>query len=90
MSSIPTGVKKGQARGLEVADFLAWHWNKDFADRIAAAGRPRPMRKDIKALMDLLRIREERIDVRLMTGAALEDFLVAHGCRRVTARETVP
>ncbi len=82
MASTPIGVNKGKARGLEVADFLAWHWNKYFADSLAARVS-RPLRKDIRALMEFLKIRDEsKIDVRLLMGHALEEFLVANGCTR--------
>jgi hypothetical protein len=34
-----TPANKGDARGLEAADFWCWHWNKYQADR-ALQGRP--------------------------------------------------
>jgi hypothetical protein len=96
MAATPVGVPKGKARGLEVADFLAWHWNKDFADRISkvssirpfgdesARGRFRPQRKDLQALMKVLNNTRQRecLDVRLYMGDALEEFLLAYGCSR--------
>jgi len=79
MASTPVGVGKGNARGLEVADFLAWHWNK-YAAETRGADKPRPLRADIKALMEMLGMRGEKIDVRLFTGARLRSFLLANGC----------
>jgi hypothetical protein len=80
MASTPIGLEKGKARGLEVADFLSWHWNKYHAETRMAEGRPRELRKDIRALMEMLEMRQETIDVRLFTGDGLRDFLLSHGC----------
>lgn len=43
---------KGSARGLEVADVLAWQWNKFYAESMARDGLPgeRKPRKDFQAL----------------------------------------
>jgi hypothetical protein len=79
MAGPPVGVEKGNARGLEVADFLSWHWNK-YHTETRTAEKPRAMRKDIRALMELLEMRHEKIDVRLFTGDRLRDFLLSQGC----------
>jgi hypothetical protein len=81
MASPPVGVEKGNAHGLEVADFLAWHWNKYVVDSLPPT-RTRPMRRDIHALMDLLSSKGKRIDVRTLTGKPLEVFLIEQGCHR--------
>ena len=82
MAATPIGVEKGKAHGLEVADFLAWHWNKFAVDTMAAVGKnPRPLRKDIDRLMRLLHLRDEtKIDVRLISGDNLVRFLLSQGC----------
>jgi hypothetical protein len=54
MASTPIGVPKGSARGLEVADFLAWHWNKYYVDTLSTHP-PRDTRKDISALIKSMR-----------------------------------
>ena len=87
MASTPIGVDKGKARGLEVADFVAWQWNKFAVDTLASS-RPRPFRKDSQKLMNLLEARGEEVDIRKFTGKALVDFLLDQGCtlkRRETA-----
>ena len=81
MASTPIGVDKGKARGLEVADFLAWHWNKYVAESMPP-NRKRPIRKDIQLLMDVLHDKGKKIDVQLMTGEPFEKFLISHGCTR--------
>jgi hypothetical protein len=83
MASTPIGIPKGKARGLEVADFVAWHWNKYAVDTMPIK-RTRDTRKDIKALMDLMHEKGKKIDVRMMSGKALESFLIAHGCTKAT------
>ncbi len=47
-----TTIDKGQARGLEAADCVAWHWNKYYMDT-ERAERTRPTRKDFLSLVDL-------------------------------------
>ena len=83
MASIPVGVEKGNAHGLEVADFLAWHWNKWYIDTYAPTKQRRPMRKDIEAL---LKIEGLDVHVTMVMGQALEHFLIAHGCRQTRPR----
>ena len=46
-----SAVGKGQARGLEAADFVAWHWNKHYMDRIRMGDEDNP-RKDFAAFVD--------------------------------------
>lgn len=82
MAATPIGVEKGTARGLEAADFLAWHWNKFFADTLAAETNPRRQRRDVDALLRTLRVNNKEVHVRLFMGTALEEFLVAHGCTK--------
>jgi hypothetical protein len=81
MASTPIGVDKGKARGLEVADFLAWHWNKYVVESMPPT-RVRPMRGDINALMAILKAKGKKIDVRVLTGKPFEDFLIEQGCHR--------
>lgn len=80
MASTPIGVGKGKAHGLEVADCVAWHWTKWKVE--SHDTRQRKARADIFALMDLLKAKGRKIDVRLFTGEALQTFLVRQGCRR--------
>jgi hypothetical protein len=61
------------------------HWNK-YAAETRGADKPRPLRADIKALMEMLGVRGEKIDVRLFTGTRLRLFLLTNGC---TVKETV-
>ncbi len=84
MASKPIGVEKGKARGLEVSDFIAWHWNKFYADTLA--DRSRHPRKDFSALMQTMRLNRKKIETYLMTGDALEKFLISHGCHRTSGR----
>lgn len=84
MASTPIGVDKGKARGLEVADFLAWQWNKYVAESMPP-NRKRPIRKDIQLLMDVLHDKGKKIDVKRMTGKPFEDFLIEQGCTRKIA-----
>lgn len=79
MASTPIGVDKGGARGLEVADFLAWQWNKFYAETLAAE-KPRQQRKDLDALITTLLVHNKKPHIKLFTGEALEEFLIAHGC----------
>lgn len=47
-------VDKGRARGLEVADCVAWHWNKYYMDSERSEKSRRP-RKDFLSLIDATR-----------------------------------
>ncbi|HXN26085.1 MAG TPA: hypothetical protein VN902_03125 [Candidatus Acidoferrales bacterium] len=60
---------KGAARGLEASDFVAWHWNKHYMDRI----RKNDMapRKDFAAFM---KIAEARISTAFVSGEKLKYF----------------
>jgi hypothetical protein len=80
MASSPVEVKKGDARGLEVADFVAWHWNKYVAETVFATSARRPVRKDIERLLELLHLKGEQIDIRFFTRDRLQAFLIDHGC----------
>lgn len=67
---------KGAACGLEVADVLAWHWNKFYAETIARDGlrEERRARKDFQALFgDDVEGPAPRVF--LYTGKELEDAL---------------
>src|SRR5260370_1626883 len=45
-----THVEKGIARGTEASDFVAWHWNKYYMDKIRKGDAENP-RKDFAALV---------------------------------------
>jgi hypothetical protein len=64
-------IKKGTARGLETADFLAWHFNKHFVDRVSK-GRPDDLRKDFQAFVN--QAGEGRVAHATMTGDKLAKF----------------
>jgi hypothetical protein len=55
-----TPVEKGMARGLEAADFVAWHWNKYYMDKIRL-GNATELRKDFQAFADIAQHRCEYI-----------------------------
>lgn len=80
MASTPIGVEKGKAHGLEISDYLAWHWTKYAVESMDV--RKRPILKDIWHLMELLKQRGKKIDVRFVTGGSFEEFLISHGCKR--------
>ncbi len=69
ISSFAT-VDKGAARGIEAADFAAWHWNKYYMDKIRAGEKDRP-RKDFAALVDAA---EDKIKYMFLTEADLKYF----------------
>lgn len=46
-----TTIEKGRARGLEAADFSAWHWNKHYMDKLRKGQEMNP-RKDFEALVN--------------------------------------
>lgn len=62
-------VAKGVARGLEASDFVAWHWNKHYMDRIRK-GEMAP-RKDFAAFM---KIAEDRVSTAFVSGEKLKYF----------------
>jgi hypothetical protein len=75
-------VKKGGARGLEAADYFAWHWNKFDAETMTPFSEKqkfRDMRKDLRALV-MGNPRKYRVF--RFIGEALETFLIDHGCHR--------
>jgi len=80
MATTPIGVEKGKAHGLEVADFLAWHWNKWWLETLIT--QKRSIRQDIQALMKLLDVSEDVISVTPVMGHVLEAFLIEQGCTR--------
>jgi hypothetical protein len=47
-----TTVDKGQARGLEAADYVAWQWNKYYIESDSWTDRSRWVRKDFLSLID--------------------------------------
>jgi hypothetical protein len=65
-----TSIAKGTARGLEAADFAAWHWNKYYMDKMRVGDMDRP-RKDFAALVEAA---EHKIEYMFLTGANLEYF----------------
>jgi hypothetical protein len=66
-----TTIDKGNARGLEAADCLAWHWNKYYMDKMRL-GKPDEARKDFVAMM---RAAEDKTYTALITGEKLKFFL---------------
>jgi hypothetical protein len=70
ISSFAT-VEKGIARGLEASDFVGWHWNKHYMDRLRK-GEPLP-RKDFAAFMKLTE-KQGKVKTAFITGEKLEIF----------------
>ncbi len=69
VSSFAT-VNKGVARGTEAADFVAWHWNKYYMDKIRFGKEHQP-RKDFEAFVAAAKDKMECIPA---IGANLEFF----------------
>jgi hypothetical protein len=67
-------VAKGTARGLEASDFVAWHWNKHYMDRIRK-GEMAP-RKDFAAFM---KIAEDKVSTAFVSGEKLKYFFSVVG-----------
>jgi hypothetical protein len=68
-------VKKGKAKGLEAADFLAWHWNKYYMDTFRQETRGekgRDIRKDFAAVA---RLNPEKMYQTIITAKKLQYFL---------------
>jgi hypothetical protein len=84
MAAPPVRVPKGNAKGLEASDFLAWHWNKFYVDSVAAMN-PRKVRNDFAAFV---KFRPERVQINFFTGEHLERFLAENGCVR-TPRQSL-
>jgi hypothetical protein len=68
--SSTTQVEKKVARGTEVADLLAWHWNKYYVDKVKLDLRDKP-RKDFWALVKASRNQVFEI---FLSGENLEYF----------------
>lgn len=64
-----TMVDKGIARGLEASDFIAWHWNKHYIDKMKN-GNSIP-RKDFAAFTE---VAERKMYSAFVTGEKLKDF----------------
>ena len=79
MASTPVGVEKGRARGLELADLVAWHWNKFYVETVAAS-KPRKPREDFVALDKAMTARGKKMENSVITGRQLENFLIENGC----------
>jgi len=62
-------VDKGVARGLEAADFVAWHWNKHYIDKLKS-GDEIP-RKDFAAFMSMS---DKKVSSAFVTGEKLTEF----------------
>jgi hypothetical protein len=65
-----TPTDKGKARGLEAADFVAWHWNKYYMDKLRLGDGMNP-RKDFRAFADATAGKFKQI---FATGDALKYF----------------
>jgi hypothetical protein len=63
-----TPVDKGLAKGLEAADFAAWHWNKYYMDKVRAR-KPMEPRKDFSAFANIV---DEKLDFMFTTGDLLK------------------
>lgn len=63
-----TPVEKGLAKGLEAADFAAWHWNKYYMDKVRN-GKPMEPRKDFRAFANIV---DEKLDFMFTTGEILK------------------
>jgi hypothetical protein len=66
VSSFNTAAK-GEARGVEASDFVGWHWNKHYMDRVSK-GESLP-RKDFAAFMNLT---EGKVRTAFVTGDNLD------------------
>lgn len=65
-----TSAAKGTARGLEAADFVAWHWNKHVIERLSNGLEPR---KDFAAFGRLTEP-QGKVQTAFITGEKLETF----------------
>lgn len=63
-------VNKGSARGLEAADFVAWHWNKYYMDKMRVGDDMNP-RKDFAAFAG---IAKDKLKYIFASGAYLQYF----------------
>src|SRR6266581_879568 len=64
-------VEKGAARGLEASDFVGWHWNKHYMDKVRK-GESLP-RKDFAAFINLTEKRD-KVQTAFVTGDNLSLF----------------
>lgn len=64
-----TPVNKGTARGVEAADFVAWHWNKYYMDKVRKGDEDNP-RKDFEAFVSA----SGKVDYIFATGDKLKYF----------------
>lgn len=66
---------KSRARGLETADFLAWHWNKYWADRLSQ-GKKWDVRKDFQAFINHVgHFSGGQIEEEFITGEAVDQMV---------------
>ncbi|MGC1185781.1 MAG: hypothetical protein WA871_00165 [Candidatus Acidiferrales bacterium] len=63
-------VEKGFAYGTDVADFMAWHWNKFYIDKYKTGQQAKP-RLDYQAFIEAA---GDKLKHTWVTGAALEKF----------------
>lgn len=63
-------VDKGVARGLEAADFVAWHWNKYYMDKVRSGKEDEP-RKDFAAFVHAAK---DKVGYIFATGENLKYF----------------
>jgi hypothetical protein len=62
-------VGKGTERGLEASDFVAWHWNKHYMEKLKL-GDDTP-RKDFAAF---IKLSENKVSNAFVTGERLTEF----------------
>jgi hypothetical protein len=70
VATFTTVYKKGVVRGLEAADFFAWHWNTQYYRE--RDGLSSPPRKDFAAFIGIAGDKAEEI---FLTGTKLRNFL---------------
>ena len=63
-------VEKGQTRGTEASDFVAWHWNKHAVERLGKGLEPR---KDFVAFAKLTEL-QGKVQSAFITGKKLERY----------------
>ncbi len=64
-------IDKGDARGTDAADFVAWHWNKYYIDKVKT-GKPLEARKDFKAFVEASKL--NKLKYSMVTGNYLREF----------------
>jgi hypothetical protein len=62
-------MRRARSRGLEASDYVAWHWNKHYAEKLKL-GDEVP-RKDFAAFMKLS---EKKVSSAFVTGEKLTEF----------------